>query len=374
VDAGVLARGRSVVKIRVIEVLATLKRAGAERVAVSLACHLDPARFETSVISLYDAFPGGLESELEARGIPVRHLGKRRGFDARMYLRLARVLGAARPVIVHSHSYVLRYTFPAGALARAGRLVHTVHNVAGREVDGVGRMFNRAAFRCGVAPVAVGAEVARSFRGVYGRDVAAVIPNGIDLAAFGAPGAREAWRAAHGYAPGDLLVVSVARLDPQKNPLGLLGAFARAFGSTSRAHLLLAGEGQLADAVRRAAGARVRLLGAVPDVAGLLAAGDVFALASDWEGTPVAVMEAMAAGLPVAATAVGGVPELVTDGETGLLAPAGDEAALAAAITGCMARRVELGAAGRARAAGFGVQAMVSAYAALFERLAGEMA
>src|SRR5207247_294749 len=113
-------------KIRVLEVLATLKRAGAERTAVTLAGGLDRGRFETDVVSLYDAFPGGFEPELAAAGIPVHHLGKRRGFDARVYPRLRRVMRSFRPAIVHTHSYVLRYAWPVSTAP----VVHTVHNLA----------------------------------------------------------------------------------------------------------------------------------------------------------------------------------------------------------------------------------------------------
>jgi glycosyltransferase involved in cell wall biosynthesis len=358
-------------KIRVLEVLATLKRAGAERMAVSLACRLDPDRFETGVVSLFDAFPEGLEPPLDNARVRTWHLGKRAGLDPRMYWRLSRVFREFRPAIVHTHSYVLRYAWPAAR----GCLVHTVHNVASREVDAIGRVIHRLAFRAGVTPVAVATEVARSFRELYGMDPAATIPNGIDTAEFRRSGSREVWRRANGFSADDLLVVSVARLDAQKNPLGLIESFARALGQDPRWHLLLAGAGSLAGAARCGACERVHFLGVRPDVPELLAASDIFALASHWEGNPMSVMEAMAAGLPVVATAVGGVPELVIDGETGLLVPAGDERAFAAALAALAAdpeRRREFGEAGLRRAAQFDVEAMVASYARLFERLAGE--
>ena len=364
-------------KIRVLEVLATLKRAGAERVAVSLAEGLDAKRFETAVVTLYDAFPGGFDAQLEARAVPVWRLGKRPGFDPRMWPRLARVLGRFRPSIVHTHSYVLRYALPAALWARAGAMVHTVHNLAPKEVDAAGRLLHRLAFRRRVAAVAVSDEVARSFRAFYGRKPAAVIPNGIEVRP--ASEGRAAWRRDNGFVEDDLLVLSVARLDEQKNPLGLIDAFARALGGDPRAYLLLAGDGALrGEALRRAelrgAGAQVRFLGVRDDVPAMLAAADLFALASHWEGRPMAVMEALAAGLPVAATAAGGVPGLVEHGVTGLLAPPGDLDALAGTLAELACdpgRRREMGASALRRAADFGVDAMVASYAALFERLAG---
>jgi glycosyltransferase involved in cell wall biosynthesis len=375
-----MGRGRiERVKIRVLEILATLKRAGAERMAVSLASRLDASRFESGVVSLFDPFEGGLEPELGAAGVPVWHLGKRPGLDVRMIGRLRRVMREFRPTVVQTHSYVLRYSLPAAAgLARAV-MVHTVHNVAARETDFVGRTLHRAVFGGRVAAVAVGEEVRRSYREWYGQEPAATIRNGIETSAFHLPEARRQWRAANGFRESDFLAVSVGRLDPQKNPVMLVEAFGRALGGVAGGRLLLVGQGSLRGEVAARArelglAERVNLLGVRPDVAQVLAASDLFVMASDWEGTPLAVMEAMAAGLPVVATAVGGVPELVKDGETGLLCPAGDLGTLAEEM-GRLARdgllRRAMGCAGLARSAEFSVDRMVAEYAALFERLTG---
>jgi glycosyltransferase involved in cell wall biosynthesis len=370
------------VNIRVLEVLATLKRAGAERMAVSLARGLDPARFETAVVSLFHPFPGGFEPELEASGIPIWHLGKRPGLDLRMIPRLRRVFNDFRPDIIHTHSYVLRYTLPASLGVPKRAMVHTVHNLAARESDFTGRLIHRLAFRRRVATVAVGEIVARSYREMYGAEPSAVIRNGIDTAAFQQPVARRHWRALHGFSDSDFLIVSAGRLDPQKNPLGLMNAFAHAFAGQPHAHLLLAGDGSLRDVCRKhilelGLAGRVHLLGTQTAIMETLASCDLFALASDWEGTPLAVIEAMAAGLPVVATAAGGVPELVADGLTGLLAPVGDMDALATAL-GRLSRDASLrqimGQAARLRSAEYGGGPMVSAYASLFERLAAQPA
>jgi glycosyltransferase involved in cell wall biosynthesis len=258
-------------------------------------------------------------------------------------------------------------------------MVHTVHNLASKEVDLAGRLIHRAAFRRRVAAVVVGEQVRRSFRAWYGAEPVATIPNGIDVDAFRRPGARQQWRRENGFAAGDSLIASVARLEPQKNPLALIESFAQAFGDAPRWRLLLAGDGSLREAAReysarRGVAERVHFLGVRTDVAELLAACDLFALSSHWEGNPMAVMEAMAAGLPVVATAVGSVPELVADGETGLLVLPGQERAFADALASLArdpGRWREMGNAGLRRAAAFSVDTMVASYAGLFERLAG---
>jgi glycosyltransferase involved in cell wall biosynthesis len=343
--------------IRVLEVLATLKRAGAETMAVSLVNGLDRHIFTPAVVSLFDAFPHGLEAALS--DVPIWHLGKRPGFDPRVWMRLRRVIREWKPDIIHTHSYVMRYTLPVTGCAA----VHTVHNVAAKEVDRIGRAIHRYAFRRGVATVAVSHEVARSFAEVYGFPPTATILNGIATERFYRPQAREEWRRANGFSPDDVLIVSVARLEPQKNPLALVAAFERL---PEGFHLVLVGDGSLRPQLTGRA--RVQLLGVRDDLPELLSAADVFALASDWEGHPIAVMEAMAAGLPVVATAVGGLPEIVS-AQAGRLVPRGDMNALERALLEVSAQRRTMGVQARRQSERFGVQPMIDSYSALFRKL-----
>jgi glycosyltransferase involved in cell wall biosynthesis len=333
----------------------------------SLVRCIDQARFEPRVVSLYDAFPSGLEPELSEAGIHVTHLGKRSGFDARMFGRLRRVINEFRPHIVHSHSYVMRYVLPAAITASRPKLVHTVHNLARREVDTIGQAIHRIAFRTGATPVVVSDEVAASFRDLYGFESSAVIPNGVDTRRFHNPHVRTAWRSANGFSPDEILFVSLARLDPQKNPLLLT----KAFEAIPSGQLLLAGEGSLRPALEGRD--RVHLLGVRRDTVDLLNACDVFVMSSDWEGHPLALMEAMAAGLPVISTEVGGVRGIV--GDAGILIPPGNADALQRAMRklGDDAElRERLGRAACERAKQFDVSNMVAAYEDLFERVAAK--
>jgi len=326
------------------------------------------------VVSLYDPFFGGLEAVLDECGVPVWHLGKRRGLDPRMWGRLARVVDRFRPDVLHTHSYVMRYVLPA----HFRKVVHTVHSLAEWEVDRLGRVIHRLAFRAGAAPVAISAALARSFARLYGREPVGVIPNGVDVGRGFRPEARAAWRSRHGFGPVDCLVASVARLEEAKNPLHLIRAFAEGLREAPGVHLLMAGEGVLLEPARQLASqagiaARVHFLGLCQDVAELLSASDLFALGSDWEGAPVAILEAMAAHLPVVATAVGGVPDLVEDAVTGVLVPAGDPRALGQAIAALALDgecRRRMGAAAAHRATRFDQASMIDAYAQLFERRA----
>jgi glycosyltransferase involved in cell wall biosynthesis len=336
--------------IRVLEVVATLKRAGAETLVTSLVSGLDRSRFEPAVCALFDPSPNDLEPPA-----PVWRLGKKAGFDPRMYSRLRKVVREFRPDIIHTHSYVMRYTLPVARCAA----VHTVHNLAAREVDRAGTIVHRIGYRLGVVPVAVADEVARSVEDLYGiRPV--TIRNGIDVERFHRPECRQVWRAANGFSNDDILIVSVARLEPQKNPELLIRALPES------CHLLLAGDGSLRPVLEGRP--RVHLLGVRKDLPELLSGCDLFALASDWEGHPIALMEAMAAGLPVVATAVGGVPEIV--GDAGLLVPPGDRDALHSALENALKMREKCAFTSRKRAEMFDIRATIDAYSALFERLA----
>jgi hypothetical protein len=133
------------------------------------------------VVSLYAETPGGLEASLRAAGVQLYHLDKRRGMDLRMYPRMARALRDFRPDILHTHNYVLRYTYPVAVALRVPRMVHTIHNVADREVDRTGLWLQKFAFRMGVKAVTIADEVSASFHRVYGFEEAALIPNGIPV-------------------------------------------------------------------------------------------------------------------------------------------------------------------------------------------------
>lgn len=203
-----------------------------------------------------------------------------------------------------------------------------------------------------------------------------LIRNGIDLARFERPRARAALRAELGTSPDTVAIACVANLIPYKGHADLIDALAR-MPRDPPWELWCAGRDDgigraLAD---RAAGlgGRVKFLGARDDVPDLLAAADIGVLASHEEGFPNAVLEAMAARLPVVATRAGGIPEAIDDGKTGLLVPVRDPAALGAALVrliGDAALRRRMGAAGRARVeAEFALDACAVAYARLYRSI-----
>jgi glycosyltransferase involved in cell wall biosynthesis len=328
-------------RIDVLHVLPDLAVGGAERIAVELLRRTTDARFATGVACLGAPRHSPLEAQLAADGIPVWFLDTPAGAGPRCVAQLHRLIRQCRPALLHTHLHVMPYVIPTLAATRTPRCVHTVHNLARHETRGLTRLAQRLAYRLGVTPVAISQAVRQSLRATYGLREVALIPNGIPVQAY-APtdaaddGARARVRAALELPADAVLFACFARLAPQKNHAGLLESFAAGPARDPRAHLLLCGDGPLRDTLEAQARAlgltRVRFLGERHDVPALLAAADAVVLASHWEGSPLTVMEAMAAARPVVATAVGGVPELLHHRRTGLLVPPRSPRALAAAM------------------------------------------
>ena len=352
---------------------------GAERVAVHIVRGLNPQRYEVAVVSIWRRVGCDIEQILDEFGTRVDYLGKGKGFDGRTYHKLHRVLKDYRPDIVHTHLQVLRYALPSLVLLRDMRTLHTVHNLAEREVESRARCIQSYALSHGVIPVAVSDEVAVSVERLYGVEDCRVIPNGIPTSQYANPQvSRSEWRAREGFGEDDVLFACVARFAPQKNHSALLKSFAQGPACDPNAHLILVGEGELREQLKEQAKSldlskQIHFLGLRTDIPDVLGASDVFVLSSDYEGNPLSVMEAMASGLPVISTQAGGVPDLFTDGKEGFLHPVGDSQAFANSMTfllGSPAARQLMGAAAAQRAKeNFDVSKMVREYEQLYEEM-----
>ena len=297
----------------VAHVLSSLEIGGGERMALELAGGQVDAGNRVMVVSLAPPPDGPLADAFRARGIDVQRVAKRPGFDVTLPLRLAALFRGRRVGVVHTRHGPGRGTRRARWLWRG----------AGRLLD---------------AYVAVSpelAELARELRDCVDGKLS-VIENGIDVSTFGgAAGERAAARAELGIPEDAWVVGSVGRLALEKDYPLLVRAAAPLLGP--RARLLMVGDGGEAGAIRAEIAARgvapfVIMAGVRHDVPRWLAAMDAFAISSRVEGLPLCALEALAAGLPVVATAVGGLPGLLEDGVTGLLVPAGDDQALGRAL------------------------------------------
>lgn len=365
--------------MRVMQLIPSLTVGGAERMVATLTHHLRLLGHTVAVVSMYPPRRTWIEDELNSEGVPIHFLGKRRGLDLRMVPRIARVLGGFRPDVLHTHMYTLKYALPALALHRRCGVVHTVHTLAEAELDRWSQAVQRFAFTAGVVPVAIGEAVAASLRSTYGRTFRFIIPNGIPVSGYAStPDLGRVTRAALGIPPDAPTFVAIGMLNPAKNHQALLRAFASERLRRAGARLLLAGDGELRqDLENQARGLglreRVHFLGVRSDVSTLLAAADVFVLASRREGNPLSVMEAMAAGKPIVATAVGCLPEMVPESAGRLVAPddvGALEAAMAQLACDLSLARAMGGAAAQVARERFDASSMARAYEELYARVA----
>jgi glycosyltransferase involved in cell wall biosynthesis len=369
-------------KYPLFQIIASLVPAGAERLVVHLLEYLDRERFAPVCISLTDPVGSHLEARVQQLGVPLYFLGKGDKMSFEALRKLDALFRQYRPAVVHTHLLALNYAYPLMIRYRTPARVYTVHSLAEKDVGLRTAPIVRALafrYRVGrVVPVAIAEEVRNSIQKLYGYPNPPLIPNGIPTDEYAPdPNKRAQWRQAHGIETHATILTHVGRFAPPKNHALLIEAFARV-RTSAPLYLLLVGGGELENTVREQVAQlglenRVRFLGIRSDVADILRASDVFVLSSRWEGNPMSVMEAMASGLPVVSTAVGGVPELVRDGETGLLVPSEDTGALAQAIQALVdnpARRQAMGAAARQHAvASFDIRHTVRGYEQLYEAL-----
>lgn len=366
--------GHGIRRPRIVQVIPSLRVGGLENVAVRLIKHLAPLADQAVVT------PGGTGPVAERlpSGVAVFALGETRRPDRWLAFRMAGLFRRLRPDIVHTRNWTCIDAIVGARLAGVPVVIHGEH---GREAaDPDGRNLRRRQVRRLLSPfvtefVTVSRDLgqwlveqvrvpARKVRTIY---------NGVDTDRF-APGNRAAARQALGI-PTDLAVAgTVGRLDPVKDQAGLIRAFAQT-RDTGKNVLVIAGDGPARPELERVVSElgladRVRLLGEREDVSLILQALDVFVLPSLGEGISNAILEAMATGLPVIATRVGGNVELVREGVTGRLIEPRRPEALAEAL-GAYFEEPGLarahGAAGRERAVGdFGLERMLSAYATLY--------
>jgi L-malate glycosyltransferase len=369
--------GRTIATPRVLQVVLSLNPGGTERLVIELTrrlCDVIPM----SVCCLDEA--GEWATALTQAGVRVESLGRHEGFDARLGLGVRRIARAHHASVMHCHHYS---PFVYGSLARISgakcRMVFTEH---GRLSDAQPSLKRRAAnvffSRFADRVFTVSEDLRRHLvQEGFSADAVGVIYNGIDVGPRGNGAASNRIREQLNVSPSALIVGSVGRLDPVKD----LGTLLKAMADIRRNHsaeLIMIGDGPergrlQASAVENGLEHHVHFLGYRSDAREWLAACDVYVNTSVSEGISLTILEAMAAGLPVIATRVGGTPEIL-DATCGILVPVRDPQAVAAALVQLARepeRRRQLGHAARVRVEErFTLERMIQQYCDVYRAVA----
>jgi glycosyltransferase involved in cell wall biosynthesis len=329
-----LAGGR---RIRVVQVLATGSNGGAQEHLYSLVTRMDPVRYDVSVVSLS---PGSAVRKLQRAGIPCLVIDE--VDDAIAVGALAAHLSEVRADVVHAHMYRAETVATRAVLAlqeighRRPYLVSTVHSSRVRHESDkdVLRELTPHMDRLIAVSRAIDRKIRDEGRATIPVDL---IYNGVDLDRYDHQEACCTLPEEYGMEPGSQIVGVIARLEPEKGHPTLLEAWPRVLRAVPDTYLLIVGEGSKRDALEAQASGlriahRVVFTGRRDDVPAVTAALDVAVLPSYREAQGLTILEAMALSRPVVASNVGGIPEMIEDGRTGLLVPPHDADALADAI------------------------------------------
>ncbi|MFC2023136.1 glycosyltransferase [Chloroflexota bacterium] len=388
--------------LRVMQVILTLERGGAQEMVRTLTQYLQEGACNVTVCAFED---GPMRVDLEKLGVPVELLRRPRYSVVlfplfllemlRIRRELARLIDAHDVDVLQTHMLQVLDFLTPGLRHSAGVdvilwTIHSVEFLPGRLVREPAWLhrLKRAGYRlcyrllsgCADGFVVVSDEVRRALLSQVGPrpDRVFTIRNGVDLERFARPGNKKALCDDLGVAAYSTLIATVGRLAEAKGHGYLIDAAMPLISRFPEAHFLIIGDGELrtgleGQAVNLGVAAHVHFLGTRKDVAGLLAAADLFVLPSLWEGLSVALLEAMAASKPIVVTAVAGTDETMIPGQTGLVVPPGSSKALAEGISQLLREPAQAQAMGQAARQHveetFSAEKNAAEYLALYHRL-----
>ena len=353
--------------MKIMQVIPYFCFGGAETMCENLTYALQEMGHQVTVVSLLpERTP--ISERMEGFGVRIVYLDKKLGLDLSMIPKLTKLMRAEKPDVVHTHLNVIKYAALAARLAGIPRCIHTVHNVAEEEAEGrLQKITNQFFFRRGWSvPVALSPEVKNSIVSFYGigEESVPVIYNGVDLSRC---------LPKEDYGAENLRLLHIGRFNEQKNHRGLLEAFRLILKEYPQCTLELLGDGELMEqtvsyAKELGIAESVFFRGSRTDVYPFFNAADIFLLPSKFEGMPMTIIEAMGTGLPIVATAVGGVPDMLTHGESGLLVPCESGAVAGAVLQLAQSEelRARLGRRAKQESRRFSAEHMAERYCAVY--------
>lgn len=317
----------------VIQIMPEFGLAGAERMCENLVYELlKTGNYNVIVVSLYD-YHSSITEELENKGIKVFYLGKSKGFDFRIIFKLAHIMKCEHIDIVHTHRYVMQYAIPAAIISGVKTRIHTIHNVAHKEVDSLRQKLAYFFYKyCHVVPVSISPIVQKTVIERYGLEAekTPIVYNGIDL---------NRCVIKNNYSTKDVFrFVHVGRFVPQKNHEIIIKAALKLKSENYKFEIFLVGVGgndiKYQQQVHKLGlDSVVTFCGLQSDIYPFLSSSDCFILPSLFEGMPVTLIEAMGCAMPIIASNVGGIPDMIENDFSGLIIQPNTEDLVAAMKT-----------------------------------------
>lgn len=362
-------------RIKVLHILHSFGIGGMEKGIATLVRHGSP-QFEHVILCLYRS---GESQEMLPPDTRVLELGKQEGNSLRFLWHLAATIRSERPAVVHTRNWGGMDGIIATRLARVGNIVHGEHGWGMEDPQGMRRkrIWIRRVLSYGVREFTGVSLQIKSWleQTVKVKRPVTQVYNGVDFDHYPLRDGGGSLRTELGLTATTPLIGVVGRLDPIKDHAGLIHAFEKVRKKYPDSHLVIAGHGPEEGRLHDLNAENVHILGLRKDIPEILRAIDVFALASLNEGISNTILEAMACGLPVVSTNVGGTPELIRHGENGFLVPLRDYDGLAAYLTHYLSSvdlRLHHGAKNRQTIrTQFTNAAMVAGYEAVWQRVAG---
>lgn len=306
---------------KVLIVISSLEQGGGQKLVMDLAKGLDRDRFEVRVLVYYGKTGSVFDVFAEKNGIDTVYLDKSPGLKLSLFNKVKKAVREFNPDIIHTHLHTMLYLFTS--YKRKHIKLHTVHTLAEKETQGLQKIVRFIAYKIfGVVPVGICDLVADSIAKEHGirRERIPVVYNGVDCSRYNLPKVESQY----------IRLVSVGNIYPVKNYLFLVECFAEVCSDTNNLKLQIVGDGvqrvELEEKIHSLGlSDKVSVTGVVSNVENYLADADVYVACSLFEGLPISMLEAMAAGLPIVSTDVGGVREIVISGTNGYLVPLGEK-------------------------------------------------
>ena len=303
--------------MKILQVMPDFNLAGAQTMCENLIMELIKNKNDrVEVISFYNDITT-ITKRLEENGIIIHYLNKKKGLDYSIIKKIKKIIFEFEPDVIHTHRYALEYVMPALIRNKKVKIIHTVHNMAINEVPRFLQKLQYIWFRKEtVIPVAISENVQKSIIERYklAEDKVPIIYNGINLSKCIKKTNYDSFNK----------ILHIGRFSEQKNHDELIDIFNECLREKSDLKLILVGEGEMQEKIEKKVKnlnieGNVIFKGKISSPYEIMNSADMFVLTSKWEGMPMTLIEAMGTGLPCIAYPVGGIPNMIIDGETGFL-------------------------------------------------------